>query len=160
MVTTEKGIITHTCITGEACSFPYCERDMKCIRHKKEKDDVEPIKKLDQENKKEANKVTSVNQYFNYQKEINMIEYKINKLREAQKEIYENIETDVRTVFLSADFHDEFKVELKPNMIKIFLYLKKYNDYKIVHPIDIQLFRSLDELMGRSGELNSTRDNL
>lgn len=134
------------CVNGGLCSFPFCEHHLECENRK---DPVEHDKVMEVKTK------GSVKQYFTYQEDLNKLKNKISKIEDAQKEIYKNIKTDVTSIFIAHDYNDmDFKVELTPEGIKIELYVKVYNDYQIIHPINTSLFNHLDELMGISGKMN------
>lgn len=132
------------CSFGGLCAYPFCEHHMDCEKNKTIKSDKKAVKKMG-----------SVKQYFNYQEELNNLKNKITKIEAAQKEIYENIKTDITSVFLAHDYDTlDFEIILTQDGIKIELYVKVYNDYKIIHPINTKLFHNLDELMNMSCEMN------
>ena len=136
---------TKECPYGGLCAYPFCENHLDC-------ENGIVVKNPTAE---EVKKVGSVKQYFDYQKELNNLKNKIDKIEAAQKEIYENIKTDITSVLLAYDYDEmDFEILLTPDGIKIELYVKVYNDYKIIHPINTKLFQNLDELMGMSCGLN------
>ena len=109
------------------CYFPFCENDLACkkntvvpklVNEPKYQGKIKRNGKLyttrlcDDEDeavnetkalKNEVDNMSSIKQYFDYQKEINMINSKKDKLEKAQKELYNNIKTDIETVFLALD---------------------------------------------------------
>lgn len=138
---------TKECSYMGLCAYPFCEHNLDCNPNTV---NVDPIKK-----EVEVKKVGSVKQYFDYQEELNTLRDKISKIEDAQKEIYENIKTDITSVFLAYDYSDlDFKIILTQEGIKIELYVQIYNDYQVIHPINTKLFYNLDELMGVSCKMN------
>jgi len=136
------------CNHGGLCAYPFCEHKLDCTGNS------EPTKEIPL-NGEEVKKLTGVKQYFDYQEELNNLKHKLTKIETAQKEIYDNIKTDITSIFIAYDYSDlDFKIKLTPDGIRIELQVKIYNDYEIVHQINTKLFRSLDDLMGMPGKMN------
>ena len=99
--------------------------------------------------------MNSIKQYFDYQKEINLINTKKDKLEKAQKELYNTIKTDIETVFFALDC-DEVgtEIELTKKGIEINYPVRIFNDDSILYKINTDLFTQLNNLIGVHGKLN------
>lgn len=121
------------------------------------------VKELDRLIKKEevngvdvvSEAISSVKQYFNYQEDINMYKDKLSKLEDAQKDLMNDIKTDVEDI-LSTYNYNELGTEIKITNtgLKIRIPVKIYNDHDICYKIDTDLFTQLNNLMGMHGRLN------
>lgn len=160
------------------CYFPFCEHDLACKKNNipklvkepkyqgkikrngktyttrlcnDEDEEVNETKAL----KNEVDNMNSIKQYFDYQKEINMINSKKDKLEKAQKELYNHIKTDIETVFLALDC-DEVgtKIELTKTGIEIYYPVRIKNDYGILYPLNTDLFTQLNKVIGVKGKLD------
>lgn len=161
------------------CFFPFCEHDLACKKNTvvpklvngpkyqgkiKRNGKLYTTRLCDSEDeavnetkalKNEVDNMSSIKQYFDYQKEINMINSKKDKLEKAQKELYDNIKTDIETVFLALDC-DEVgtKIELTKTGIEIRYHARIKNDYGILYPLNTDLFAQLNKVIGVKGKLD------
>lgn len=161
------------------CYFPFCENDLACkkntvvpklVNEPKYQGKIKRNGKLyttrlcDDEDeavnetkalKNEVDNMSSIKQYFDYQKEINMINSKKDKLEKAQKELYNNIKTDIETVFLALDCEElGTKIELTKTGIEIYYSVRIKNDYGILYPLNTDLFTQLNNVIGVKGKLD------
>lgn len=157
-----KGELSHGCVIGKSeCKFPDCRHEMAC-----EKTAEELQKYLEKENyfeepvpmTTESNVISegdSVKKYFTYQEELNTLDDKTRKLKQAQENIFDKIKTDIETVFLAFEYDSiNLKIELTEKGLKIIYPAKIYNDFEIIPPINTDLFTKLNELMGVTGMMN------
>ena len=119
---------------------------------------MEELQKLinkEEEVENMSESIGSVNKYFNYQKDINMYKNKLTKLENLQKDLIDEIKTDVETILIAYNYNElGTKIKITNNGLKIRIPVKVYNDYDICYKIDTDLFTQLNKLMGMHGKLN------
>ena len=152
--TTCKEVVRGCPVVKSSCQFPSCKLDMACEKTKEELDEF--LNKNNNIIPMESEIVTSsIKQYFDYQEEINTINNKKNKLEKAQKELYDNIKTDIETVFTAFDSWDLGNgIKLTPEGIEIKYPVKIKNDYGLLYPLNTDLFTQLNKVIGVNGTLD------
>ena len=161
------------------CFFPFCEHDLACKKNTvvpklvngpkyqgkiKRNGKLYTTRLCDSEDeavnetkalKNEVDNMSSIKQYFDYQEEINTINNKKNKLEKAQKELYDNIKTDIETVFTAFDSWElGNEIKLTPEGIEIKYPVKIKNDYGLLYPLNTDLLTQLNNVIGVNGTLN------
>lgn len=113
------------------------------------------LKQLINEDDDMSESTGSVKQYFTYQESINEYKNKLNKLESAQKDLIDEIKTDVETILIAYNYNElGTKIKITNKGLKIRIPVKVYNDYDICYKIDTDLFTQLNNLMGMNGRLN------
>ena len=97
---------------------------------------------------------SKVDVYFELQERFNRLNRELVSVKEEKDSLLDDLRVDVDSVFVGVDFFDDYKVELTDSGLRVSLFVKRFNDYRLVHPVPLALFGYLEDCMGVPGVLN------
>lgn len=150
--------LVHGCyIKKTPCYFPMCENNIACKQIDKVKQEDPDVMKKGELKKPSVTgegKVTSLDQFFTHQKELNTLEDEMTKLKNQQKDLYKDIKTDIETVFIALDCEEPgTEIEITQKGIEIIYPVRVYNDYETLK-VNTDLFTQLNKLIGMNGTMS------